>query len=171
MTETPSAPPPGHSPFTTPKKGLGAGVIALIVVGVLVLVGVPCGLLGLGIVLPALANAREAAVKVMSQNNMRAIGTGIMSYAADNNDHLPAPASAWQDLLIDGGYLASPDVFTHPSWQGPGDAYIYVGAGRFQDIQSPSIAVILHEADGVTRDGRHELYADGSVQFVPAPQP
>lgn len=83
----------------------------------------------IGILLPALGAARGTARAAASLSNLRQVGIGLMSYAAERKDHLPMHSSStststattaagsskprWPDYLFP--FMPVPEVFRSPS--------------------------------------------------------
>ncbi|GJM20005.1 MAG: hypothetical protein DHS20C14_22180 [Phycisphaeraceae bacterium] len=126
--QTPPTPPPPQVVVIQQKRGVPGWVVLLIVLGVVFLLVVPCGFLGLGILLPALGKARESAQELKAKTQVRAITQGLAIYAQSYDDALP-PADAWQDLLTSDGFVPA-ELFTSPLGDGVND-YIYVPAAEF----------------------------------------
>ena len=64
-----------------------------------------------GMLLPALNNAREKANSIDCLGNLKTLGSACLTYASDNQDHIPyavndhaAEVISWDDLLGMGGY-------------------------------------------------------------------
>lgn len=80
----------------------------------------------LGMLAPALAQARRRAQSVACMNNLRQLGTAITLYGDDNNSKLAAlsgiyptwtntsPPLAWSQRLMP--YVKTPKVFLDPAW-------------------------------------------------------
>ena len=135
--------------FFTKKLG-GFTLIELLVV--IAIIGILAGML-----LPALAAAREKARRAQCMNNVREIGKAIQMYSGDFGDRTPAAGSipagscVWTQLSLTSGYLQYPKVLQCPSstkaaapnWASGNDTtncgYAYQGAG--QDGKTNMIAM------------------------------
>jgi len=77
----------------------------------------------LGILLPAVGSARNAAQQLVCGTNLKSIGTAWQSFAADNNDYIPSPGTVGQELMTQPGTglaLNAPGSATQPwDWAGP----------------------------------------------------
>ncbi|HEU5070046.1 MAG TPA: type II secretion system protein [Verrucomicrobiae bacterium] len=68
-----------------------------------------------GMLLPALARAKEAGKRIACLNNMRQMGLSVMMYASDNDDYFPPRSGAqrWPSRLQD--YFKTPTILRCPS--------------------------------------------------------
>jgi type II secretory pathway pseudopilin PulG len=78
-----------------PSGGMGGGVIALIIGGVLLAGLCVVGLL-VALLLPAVSRVREAAARVQTSNNLKQIGLAMHNYHGVNG-HFPLPALKTRD--------------------------------------------------------------------------
>ncbi len=111
-----------------------------------------------GILLPALGAARASAQRIVSLSNVRSLGTGMFTYAADNKDffilyksgwlnppHLGAVQNApnqpngdkgywWSSKLVDLDYLPAGDIFDCPSFDSNFTEHLEVSADNPTEI-------------------------------------
>jgi prepilin-type processing-associated H-X9-DG protein len=119
-----------------------------------------------GMLLPALARAREEARKAVCKSNLKNIGLCVMMYAQDNDNKLPEKLSQLypeyvKDLSLfvcpsSGKTIASADQIDTetPYVLVPGVA---LGGGT---------AVLVYEKRGMHEGGTNVLFADGHVEWV-----
>lgn len=164
--------PPTQHPHVPPAKkgGMSVGWIVAIVVGLgVVLVGLPCGALFVGIMLPALGAAREAAREAAQeaqlQANLRTVHEAMVVYALDNAGAFP-PAEGWADVLVDGGFL-TPSELVSPASDGVGPDYFYVPAASAAERAGTSRRVLLYEDPAHHQGGVPVLFIDGTTELVP----
>lgn len=140
--------------------------------------GVP---LGLSVMLPSLARARETANRVKSASNLRQIGQGLFLYANDHGGKFPDDLGA---LYLGVEAAFAPEVFLSPrtggtvpadvagagrqeiaTWVSGNSDYVYLGKGLTTSA-SPERAIAHERLDVGLEDGVNVLFADGRVEFV-----
>ncbi|MEZ6317133.1 MAG: hypothetical protein R3B49_00065 [Phycisphaerales bacterium] len=162
--QTPPATPP-RVVVVEKRRGLSAGWIVAIVLGVVVLLVVPCAGLLVGIMLPALGKARQEAFRIVSESDVRDITAGVAKYAVMYQDAIPSPGADWEALLASKGWVA-PETFHPVRWSSSGPAYFLVPIGRFQDVEFPTTTPLVYEHPGLNRGGVTVGFVDGHVEFV-----
>jgi prepilin-type processing-associated H-X9-DG protein len=120
-----------------------------------------------GMLLPALARAREEARKAVCKSNLKNIGLGMMMYAQDNDNQFPAKLS---QLYPE--YLTDLDLFMCPS-----SGKTITSADQI-DTKTPYVlvpgvplgsggaVVLAYERRGMHEGGTNVLFADGHVEWV-----
>ncbi|MSR64443.1 MAG: DUF4190 domain-containing protein [Verrucomicrobiae bacterium] len=104
--------------------GKGLAIAGIAISGVMLM----CGVVSMGMLLPALNAAREKARRASCLNNLKQIGLAIRLYAGDNNERFPTDA-AWTTLgsyeLLTKNYQTSYKTWVCPSDTGivPGTPY------------------------------------------------
>jgi prepilin-type processing-associated H-X9-DG protein len=109
-----------------------------------------------GMVVPILA-AREAARRTVAMSHNRQYLVGVMTYAAEHEDKLPASLDDLKE------YLGGADL-VHPD----GKKWTYVKpAAKLSELENPSLTVILHEEyKAWPPKGLIVGFADGHVEVV-----
>jgi prepilin-type N-terminal cleavage/methylation domain-containing protein len=98
------------------------------------------------ILFPVFAKAREKARQTKCLSNQRQIALGIMMYVQDNNETLPAAATAWSNINIPAGILACPDATA-------ANGYVYNESDAGQALGSfaaPETVVLTADGNTVT---------------------
>ncbi len=166
----------GREPFPLSNllSGTGGGAVA----------AVPAMM---GVFVPALGEAREAARKVQSASNMRQFGMGLHMYADEHDLRFPATL----DALLDEDYgltrelfdnprsddgvalelAADPELEEAPSNISRTGSYLYAGGDlHLLDLRDAGQVAIAWEDPDFFYDGINVLYADGHVEFVEFPR-
>jgi prepilin-type processing-associated H-X9-DG protein len=157
-------------------SGQGMAIAGICVSGFMLLFSVP---MVAGMMLPALARAKQQAQAVNCINNMRQLGLGVKIYANGHGGMLP-PATTWCDAIQSN--VGSPKVYQCPTEPGLRCAYAFnAKLGGKKDNQIDPQTVLLFESDaGWNATGsaselkphRHSsgmatvAFADGSVQKI-----
>jgi prepilin-type processing-associated H-X9-DG protein len=156
--------------------GQGIAIAGLCVSGFMLIAGLP---MLAGMMLPALAKAKERAQTINCVSNLKQLALAARMYANDNGDKFPS-AATWCDLIQPN--VSSPRVFQCPSAQGAlcGYGYNAVLSGRSVDDVDPQTVLFYEIPGGWNVSGgpeqllqtlRHSrviivAFADGSVQQV-----
>ena len=157
-------------------KGKGKATAA-IVVGAILLVIVPIVAILAGMLLPALARAREEARRAACKQNMAQIGKALSDYEM-NEGHLPTtgkPGEGPASLsLLHPKYFPQLRVFRCPSSELPVEAmsaaltnencsYEY---DNMLPPDAPANRMMLWDKDGNHYGGRNVLFRDGHVEWM-----
>ncbi len=144
----------------------GGMAIAGIVISAIALVLVP---IQAAMILPALARARQSAMRVVCVSNLRQVGLGCMMWAEDHDGEYPS-SLALEELYpkyLSLNVLVCPsagDEVTTAEEIDTKGSYIYVpGLNR----GSPPDAVLVYDReDNHGGEGRNVLFADGHAEWV-----
>ncbi len=161
------------------KKGLGAGAIIGIVIGVVALIVLVCGGVGVALLLPALGKARQAAQQTVAMSQAKQLVMVANEYAAFNKDFLLSQANWSNEVSV---FVGDPSTQAsllddNPRVEGSPPDWIYLSPipregeahARMADIINPGSTVLFHE--NLSRlPERFDMVvvgmADGSVQMM-----
>jgi prepilin-type processing-associated H-X9-DG protein len=131
------------------------------------------GAIAAGMVLPALAQAREKARRISDIGNLKQIGLGFFMYADDHDGQYP------NDLGELWPYVGTGKVYVSPLGKTPVPAnaaevragkcdYLYFTKGKKQaDVQNPASTPMACTKPGLMKQGTNVVYCDGHVQHKP----
>ena len=151
-----------HPP--APQSGGGAAKTVLIVLAIVAVVFVVICVGLVALMLPALAQARQAAFQLQSQTHARMIAQGLIMYESGYGE-MPL-ADAWADALLYDNYI-TPDVLEAPNGPIGVTAYFYV---PMSEDAAWGQHILVYEHPGVNPDGGIVAYADGSSAFISEPE-
>ncbi len=114
---------------------------------------------GMAVVMPALAKAREQARSAASMSNLKQIGLGLIMYADDHQGNWPADLEQAKSYWPNARVLESPRK--PKDFAGP--SYIYL-SGQPKTIDPGN--VVVYENPGYCTDKINVLFADGHVQAM-----
>ena len=157
-------------------KGTGMAVAGIAIP----VVALPIVAIMMGIMLPALSQARLAARRAVCISNLKQLGIATMVYAQDNNDRYPS-ADKWCDLLKP--YYKDDKLLVCPSAGQAKCSYaINKNLPEFtEQVERPAETILLFESrPGWNQSGGTELlttenhqgkgcnilFCDGHVEFV-----
>lgn len=140
----------------------------------------------IGILLPSLNRAREAANRIKSSSNLRQIGLACKMYANDVAVRAGKPnyPADFAELLRTQEITA--DVFINPTsgtalpplppganpaefygeWAVENGDYVYAGAGKTDDIVEAATTILAYEKPLPNPDGINVLFCDGHVDWI-----
>jgi prepilin-type processing-associated H-X9-DG protein len=154
-------------------KGMGFAITGIVVP----IVALPFVAIMMGIMMPALAKARDVAQRQICANNLKQLGVAMMQYAEDNNDQFPT-SDKWCDLL--GPYYKNEKVLVCPA-AGKGKCNYAINPDA-KPGSSGGTMLLFETKDGWNQSGGLELLAnenhrgegsnvlfcDGHVEFIEA---
>lgn len=161
---TNAAPPMAPGPVIVKKK---SGAALWITVGVSVILlgcmGV-VGILGVGILLPALGKARQMAQQVKDEALVTQIGLALQSYSNAYNGSLPENPDDWHTRLINLGYL--PDALQSAVDETIDPAWHYIPRDTWN---TGPVTLVLYQDPAIQRDDELflVLMSDGTVEKLP----
>jgi prepilin-type processing-associated H-X9-DG protein len=148
--------------------GLALPFIILPIIGIL-----------MGILMPALARARQVAYRQLCATNISILGKAMLIYAGDYDEKYPT-SSKWCDLLIECTDVAEEQFRCKGAFEGPCN-YAMNENAEIDGTASPPDMVLLFETspgwnqvggseilttDNHQREGCNILFADLHVEFV-----
>ena len=137
--------------------GRGQAIAGMILGGISFLLLPVAGILA-ALVVPAVAQTRNAAQEAACMNNARQIGTAIQMYALENTNRLPAKIEDLNDYIKD-----IDRVSRCPARPGAGVAYELTH--ETDRLDGAPDAIVLKEVPGNHPRGRIVLRADGAVEI------
>jgi hypothetical protein len=120
------------------------------------------GAIGAGIMMPALAHAREQARQTVSMSNLKQLGLAVIMYADDHDGKLPDNLEQAKQYYRDSKILESP--LKPKDFAGP--SYIYV-SGQSMNEKSPATQIVAYENPEYCKDTIITLFLDGHVEKMP----
>jgi len=117
------------------------------------------GAVGAGILMPALARARQQARQVVSMNNLKQLGLAVITYANDNQGKLPDNLDQAKQYYGDSKVLKSP--LKPKGFAGP--SYIYIN-GHSMKAESPARQIVIYENPEYCQDTINAVFLDGHVE-------
>lgn len=124
----------------------------------------------LAILLPVFATARERARMSDCSTNLKQIGTALLSYAQDYDEHLP-DRSQWEDATQ--AYIANPKVYVCPDLTASRSGYAWneqLSSAKLERVQNPAYTISAFDATGGwNQSGGMELIAprhNGNTMLV-----
>jgi prepilin-type processing-associated H-X9-DG protein len=120
------------------------------------------GALGAGIMMPALARARQQAQNAVSMSNLKQLGLSVIMYADDHQGTLPENFEQAKQYYRDSKILESP--LKPKDFAGP--SYIYVW-GHSMKGESPARQIVAYENPKYCKDTINTLFLDGHIERMP----
>ena len=117
------------------------------------------GAIGAGIMMPALARARQQARNTVSMNNLKQLGLAVIMYADDHDGKLPDSFEQAKEYYGDSKVLESP----HKPKGFDGPSYIYV-SGHSMNTESSGMQIVAYENPEYCKDTINALFLDGHVE-------
>lgn len=156
-------------------KGMGMAITAI----ALPAVAIPVIALLMAILMPALAQVRILAQKMMCGTNLKAIGNAMVFYADENNGQFPT-SSQWCDLLIKYTDVNEAQFICVSAGEGQCHYSMNINAEKLGSSAPPNMVLVFESDAGWNQAGGPELLAadhhqdegvnilfvDGTVEFV-----
>jgi hypothetical protein len=120
------------------------------------------GAIGAGVLMPALAKARQKPLQNVSMTNLKHLGLRVIMYADEHDGKLPESFEQAKEYDKDTKILESP--LKPKDFAGP--SYIYV-AGQSLNEASPSTQIVAYENPEYCKDTIITLFLDGHVEKMP----
>jgi len=115
--------------------------------------------IGAGVLMPALARARQQARYTVSMTNLKHLGLAVVMYADDHDGKLPDNLDQAKKYYGDSKVLRSP--LKPKDFAGP--SYIYVPGHSMKD-DSPARQIVAYENTEYCQDDITTLFLDGHVE-------
>lgn len=117
------------------------------------------GAFGAGIMMPAIARARQQARQAVSMSNLKQLGLAVIMYADEHDGKLPDSFEQAKEYYRDSKVLESP--LKPKGFAGP--SYIYV-SGQSMNEKSPATQIVAYENPEYCKDTIIVLFLDGHVE-------
>ena len=117
------------------------------------------GAIGAGILMPALARARQQARHAVSMTNMKQLGLAVIMYADEHDGKLPDSLEQAKQYYGNSKVLESP--LKPKGFAGP--SYIYV-SGHSMKTESPATQIVAYENPKYCKDTINAVFLDGHVE-------
>jgi prepilin-type processing-associated H-X9-DG protein len=127
------------------------------------------GAVGAGILMPALARARQQGRNAVSMSNLKQLGLAVLMYAEEHDGKLPDSFEQAKQYYNDSKVLESP--LKPKDFDGP--SYIYIPGHKISDQspprhktsdQSPATKIIIYENPAYLKDEVNVVFLDGHVE-------
>ncbi|MCJ7730618.1 MAG: DUF4190 domain-containing protein [Sedimentisphaerales bacterium] len=133
----------------------------------------------LGILMPALAQVRSQAQRIVCSTNLSGIGMAMMLYASDNAEEYSTP-SQWCDLLIQYADVSEKQFICKGAGEGPCSYAMNKNLEKPGNTAPPDMVLLFETKPGWNQSGGPEilstdnhrgegcnvLFSDGHVAFV-----
>lgn len=149
------------TPPTAGGKGFAIAAVAISGAGLLLsLLTIP---LLIGILLPALGQARQSAQRLQDSADLRMMAEELTVYAIEQDDQYPETADGWQELLISRGMVTA-DMFTSARTDGIGADYFFVPGAT---VDFDSTGVLVYQDPAIDPDATLIGFRDAHIENIP----
>jgi len=115
----------------------------------------------------ALVNARQTALDVASESNLKQLGVAVFIYSQDYDEKFPpaTSAAAFKKALLP--YIKSEDAFIQPRTKQPYLPNPWLSSKNATVVANPTEFVLAYEAGPAPDGKRAVVYVDGHVKRIP----
>ncbi|MFC1794149.1 hypothetical protein ACFL3Q_11245 [Planctomycetota bacterium] len=117
------------------------------------------GAFGAGLLMPALARARQQGKNTVSMSNLKQLGLSVIMYADEHDGKLPENFEQAKNYYGNPKFLESP--LKPKGFAGP--SYIYVN-GHSMKAASPARQIVIYENPEYCKDTINAVFLDGHVE-------
>jgi prepilin-type processing-associated H-X9-DG protein len=124
--------------------------------------GIQAAAMGVGVLMPAMASARESAKQLQSATHVRMIGTAMIAHATEHGDRYPDGL----ETLLEAGFLDHKTLSSPfgPAWDGGPDFLIDAGGVTAHE---PDRIIVIDRAMWVnSEDAINVGFADGHAEML-----
>ena len=144
--------------------GRGQALAGIILGGACVFVLAIVGLLA-AIAIPSFVQARQMALAMQCQNNLKQLGTACIQYATEHDGTLPAKLEELEPLL---GENVKKIMVCPSSCSTNQSTYEFLLAGnKLTELRNPDRVPMIRESQRNHKRGYSCVFADGHVEFCP----